>query len=79
MHIVLKLAQLRWTGRVIIMPDERLPNRVFLWRTTGGKALLRWPEETLQRHTKILSKGFRYTNGVLGTDRTGAIKVARSQ
>ena len=29
----------------------------FLLRTTGGKALSRWPEETLQRHPQILSEG----------------------
>ena len=71
MHTVFKLAQLRWTGHVIKMPDERL-----LWRTTGGKALSRWPEDTLQRHPQSLSEGFRH--GVLGTDCTGAIKVGRS-
>ena len=42
--------------------------RKFFWRTTGGKALSRWPEETLQRHPQSLSEGFRNTNGVLGTD-----------
>ena len=50
MHTVLKLAQLRWTGHVIRMPDERLPKKVSYGRTTGGKSLSRWPEETLQRH-----------------------------
>ena len=32
MHTVLKLAQLRLNGHVIIMPDEQLPRR-----TAGGK------------------------------------------
>ena len=39
---------------------------------------MRWPEETLERHSQSFSEGFRYTNGFLGTDCTGAIKVARS-
>ena len=29
MHTVLKLAQLRWTGHVIRMPNEQLPKKVF--------------------------------------------------
>ena len=73
MHTVLKLAQLRWTGHVIRTSKESL-----LWKTAGGKALSRWLEETIQRHPQSLSEGFRHTNGVLGTDCTGAIKVARS-
>ena len=37
MHTVLKLAQLRWTGHVIRMPDERLPKKVFYGELQGGK------------------------------------------
>ena len=36
MHIVLKLAQLRWSGHVIIMPDERLKT-VFYGELQEGK------------------------------------------
>ena len=68
-HTVLKLAQLIWTGHLKRIPDVRL-----LWRTTRGKALSRWPEETLQRHPQSLSEGFLYING----EQTG-IKVAREQ
>ena len=40
-HTLLKLAQLRWTGHVTRMPDERLPKKIFYWevgkRSHGGQ------------------------------------------
>ena len=45
MHAVLKLAQLRWTGHVIKMLDERLPKKIFYGELQEEKR-----SQTLQRH-----------------------------
>ena len=36
-HTLLKLAQLRWTGCVTRMPDERLPKEILYGELQGGK------------------------------------------
>ena len=78
MHTVLKLAQLMWTGHVnIIMPDKQLPKKVFYGELKEGKRSQGGQKKRYQDTLKG-SQGFRHPNGALGTDCTGAIKVARS-
>ena len=36
-HILLKMAQLRWTGHVTRMPDERLPKKILYMSSHGGQ------------------------------------------
>ena len=75
-HTLLKLAQLRWTGHVIKMPEEFAKENP-LWRTRNGQMLPWWSEEALQRHPQSLPPGFQHTNRVMGTNCTGPSKVAR--
>ena len=75
MHTVLK-AQLRRTGHVIRMPDERLPKKVFYGELKEGKRS-KGDQKKRYKHPQSLSEGFRLTNWVLGIVCTGAIKVAR--
>ena len=49
-HTLLKHAQLRWTGHVTRMPDERLPKKVFYGVLQEGKHSQGGKKEPLQRH-----------------------------
>ena len=69
MHTVLKLAQLRWTGHVIRMPDERLPKKVFYGELQEGKRS-QGGQKKRYKDTLNVSLGISTC--------TGAKKVARS-
>ena len=71
-HILLKLAQLRWTGHVTRMPDERLPKKILYGKRSHGGQKKRY-KDTLQS----LPYRLQHTNRVMGTDCTGPYKVAR--
>ena len=73
MHTVSKGTQLRQTGHVIRMPDERLPKKVFYGELQEGK---RCQGDQKKRYKDTLNASLK--DGVLGTDCTGEIKVARS-
>ena len=77
MLTVLKLAQLRWTGHVILMPDEELPKKIFNGELQG-ETLPRCPENTLQKYLQSLTEELQETNRFLGTGCIGPIKVTQS-
>ena len=78
MHTVLKLAQLRWTGHVIRMSGERLPKKVFYGELQEGKRSQSGQKKRYKDTLKASVKNFDIPIGILGTDCTVAIKVARS-
>ena len=62
-HAVLKLAQLRWTGHVTRMPDERLPKNVFYGEMQEGKRSQGGQKKRYKDTLKAsLLKGFQYSN-----------------
>ena len=68
MHTVLNLAQLRWTGHVIRMPDKRLSNKVFYGEQQQGKRSQGGQKKRIKDTFR-----FRHTSGVLGAYCIGAI------
>ena len=75
-HTLLKLAQLRWTGHVTRMPDERLPKKIFYGELQVGKRSYGGQKKRYKETIKA-SLRLQHTNRVKGTDCTGSYKVAR--
>ena len=75
-HTLLKLAQLRWTGHVARMPDERLPKKILYGELQVGK---RSHGGQKKRYKDTLKTSLKDSNipTVMGTDCTGLYKVAR--
>ena len=75
-HTLLKLAQLRWTGHVTRMPEERLPKKILYGELEMGKrshgGQKKWNQDTL----KALLKD-QHTNRVVGTNCTVQSKMAK--
>ena len=57
-HTLLKLAQLRWTGHVKRMPDERLPKKVIYGELQDGKRSQGGQKKRFKDTHKALLKDF---------------------
>ena len=71
-HTLLKLAQLRWTGHVTRMPDERLPKKILYGEHQVGKRTHGGQKKRYKDTLKVSLKDFN-----IPTDCTGSYKVAR--
>ena len=75
-HTLLKLAQLRWTGHVTRMPDERLPKKILYGEFQVEKRSHGGQKKRYKGTLKASLKDFNIPT-VMGTDCTGSYKVAR--
>ena len=75
-HTLLKLAQLRWTGHVARMPDERLPKKILYGELQVGKRSHGGQKKRYKDTLKASLKDFNIPT-VMGTDCTGSYKVAK--
>ena len=57
-HTLLKLAQLRWTGHVTRMPDERLPKKILYGELQVGKCSHGGPKKRYKDTLKASLKDF---------------------
>ena len=75
-HTLLKLAQLRWTGHVTRMPDERLPKKILYGELQVGKHS-HGGQKKRYKDTLKASLRLQHTNRVVGTDCSRLNKVTR--
>ena len=83
MHTVLKLAQLRWTGHVIRMPDARLPKKVFYGELQEGKrsqgGQKKCYKDTLKASLKDLKYQWGPGNRLHRSDQSGEVSSTKEQ
>ena len=75
-HTLLKLAQLRWTGHVTRISDERLPKKILYGELQVGKRSHGGQKKRYKDTLKASLKDFNIPT-VMGTDCTRSYKVAR--
>ena len=82
MHTVLKLAQLRWTGHVIRMPDARLPKKVFYGELQEGKRSQGGQKKRYKDTLKASLKDFEIPMGscrLHRSDQSGEVSSTKEQ
>ena len=83
MHTVLKLAQLRWTGHVIRVPDARLPKKVFYGELQEGKRSQGGQKKRYKDTLKASLKDFEIPMGpgnrLHRSDQSGEVSSTKEQ